>query len=120
MWVWFGASERCAEYNRSMPTRVRSYSKINLGLGIGPVRADGFHGLATLYQTLALHDGVTVAAKRARETLIRLTTNNPLVPTNEKNTAWKMVELALMRMGVTAEGAIHIEKDWPVQGGLAA
>ena len=43
-----------------MATRVRSYSKINLGLAIGPVRADGFHGLATLYQTLALHDVVTV------------------------------------------------------------
>src|ERR1017187_5055625 len=46
-----------------MATRVRSYSKINLGLAIGPVRADGFHGLATLYQTLALHDVVTVEAR---------------------------------------------------------
>jgi 4-diphosphocytidyl-2-C-methyl-D-erythritol kinase len=46
-----------------MATRVRSYSKINLGLAIGPVRADGFHGLATLYQTLALHDVVTVEAQ---------------------------------------------------------
>jgi 4-diphosphocytidyl-2-C-methyl-D-erythritol kinase len=46
-----------------MATRVCSYSKINLGLAIGPVRADGFHGLATLYQTLALHDVVTVTAK---------------------------------------------------------
>ena len=49
-----------------MATRVRSYSKINLGLAIGPVRADGFHGLATLYQTLALHDVVTVEAKPVR------------------------------------------------------
>src|ERR1700729_4312753 len=43
-----------------MGTTVHSYSKINLGLAIGPVRADGFHGLATLYQTLALCDWVTV------------------------------------------------------------
>ena len=47
-----------------MATCVRSYSKINLGLVIGPVRADGFHGLTTLYQTLGLHDLVTVSAKR--------------------------------------------------------
>ena len=47
-----------------MATRVCSYSKINLGLAIGPVRADGFHALATLYQTLALHDLVTVEARR--------------------------------------------------------
>jgi 4-diphosphocytidyl-2-C-methyl-D-erythritol kinase len=103
-----------------MATRVRSYSKINLGLAIGPVRADGFHGLATLYQTLALHDVVTVAARRARETLIRLTTNHPMVPTDARNTAWKMVEKALARMGVAAEVAIHIEKELPVQGGLGA
>ncbi len=48
-----------------MATRVCSYSKINLGLAIGPVRPDGYHGLATLYQTLALHDVVTVEARLA-------------------------------------------------------
>jgi 4-diphosphocytidyl-2-C-methyl-D-erythritol kinase len=47
-----------------MATLVRSYCKINLGLAIGPPWPDGFHGLATLYQTLALHDVVTVEAKR--------------------------------------------------------
>ena len=112
-----------------MATRVRSYSKINLGLAIGPVRADGFHGLATLYQTLALHDLVTVelgsrfevrGSSDARHSGITLTTNHPGVPTDARNTAWKMVELALARMGVAAEVAIHIEKELPVQGGLGA
>ena len=54
-----------------MATRVRSYSKINLGLAIGPVRADGFHGLTTLYQTLDLHDVVTVSARAWRRALQR-------------------------------------------------
>ena len=65
-----------------MPTRVRSYSKINLGLAIGPPRPDGFHGLATLYQTLALHDIVTVTARPAAisEPAITLTTNHPGSP----------------------------------------
>ena len=31
-----------------MPTRVRSFCKINLGLAIGPARPDGFHALTTL------------------------------------------------------------------------
>ncbi len=39
-----------------MPTAVRSHAKINLGLGIGAPRADGFHGLVTVYQTLELAD----------------------------------------------------------------
>src|ERR1019366_9170160 len=118
-----------------MATRVRSYSKINLGLAIGPVRADGFHGLVTLYQTLALHDVVTVEAKGTGnreqgtadtrgptpgESRISVTTNHPQVPADERNTAWKMVAGALQRMGVTAEVKIHIEKELPVQGGLGA
>ena len=104
-----------------MTTRVCSYSKINLGLAIGPVRPDGFHELATLYQTLALHDLVTVEAKPTTgESRITLTTNHPQVPTDARNTAWKMVELALKRANVAAEVTIHIEKSLPVQGGLGA
>jgi 4-diphosphocytidyl-2-C-methyl-D-erythritol kinase len=103
-----------------MPTLVRSYSKINLGLAIGPVRPDGFHGLTTLYQTLELHDLVTVSAARAAETRISLTTNDARVPVDGRNTCWKMVEKALARMGVAAEVAIHIEKRLPVQGGMGA
>src|SRR3984893_8567885 len=106
-----------------MPTRVRSYSKINLGLAIGPVRADGFHGLTTLYQTLALHDLVTVSANRlasGSDTRISLTTNHPFVPRDARNTAWRMVERCLERLGLAAEVAIHIEKRLPVQGGMGA
>jgi 4-diphosphocytidyl-2-C-methyl-D-erythritol kinase len=104
----------------AMATCVRSYSKINLGLAIGPVRADGFHGLTTLYQTLGLHDLVTVSAKRAKETRIALTTNHPFVPRDGRNTAWRMVEGCLARLGVAAEVGIHIEKRLPVQGGMGA
>ncbi|QNI37253.1 4-(cytidine 5'-diphospho)-2-C-methyl-D-erythritol kinase [Edaphobacter albus] len=103
-----------------MPTVVRSYSKINLGLVIGPVRPDGFHGLTTLYQTLELHDLVTVSAARAAETKITLTTNDERVPTDAKNTCWKMVEKALGRLDIAAEVSIHIEKRLPVQGGMGA
>jgi len=106
-----------------MATRVRSFAKINLGLAIGPPRADGFHGLMTLYQTIAAHDVVTVEARRVAGTgssQITLTTNHPGVPTDERNTAWKMVERALARLGFGAEVKIHIQKELPVQGGLGA
>ena len=103
-----------------MPTVARSHAKINLGLGIGAPRADGFHALATVYQTLEVHDLVTVAAKSAAVTSVRLTSNDARVPTDGRNTAWKMVELALKMLGQTAEVAIHIEKRLPVQGGLGA
>jgi 4-diphosphocytidyl-2-C-methyl-D-erythritol kinase len=103
-----------------MPTAVRSHAKINLGLGIGAPRQDGFHALATVYQTLELHDVVKVTAQRANVTALKLTSNDRRVPTDHRNTAWKMVEVALKRLGVSAEVQIHIDKRLPVQGGLGA
>ena len=110
-----------------MATRVRSFSKVNLGLRIGSQRADGFHGLATVYQTLGLCDMVTVSARRvvARAGIVaagRMTirTDHPRVPTDARNTVWRMVERALEAMGVVAEVEVRIEKRLPVQGGLGA
>jgi 4-diphosphocytidyl-2-C-methyl-D-erythritol kinase len=111
-----------------MPTTVRSHAKINLGLGIGAPRADGFHALVTVYQTLELHDLVTVTAASAvrltppavGSSSIRITSNDKRVPADSRNTAWKMVELALRALGIAAEVEIHIEKRLPVQGGLGA
>jgi 4-diphosphocytidyl-2-C-methyl-D-erythritol kinase len=103
-----------------MPTAVRSYCKINLGLGIGAPRADGFHALTTVYQTLEIHDSVTITAQRAEETNIELTSNDARVPTDSRNTAFKMVSLVLQGLGITADVEIHIEKRLPIQGGLGA
>lgn len=110
-----------------MPTTLRSYAKINLGLAIGPNRADGFHALTTLYQTVAAHDRVTVAVKpgSAGAARITLTCSDPRVPSTatgeaERNTAYRVVARALALLGISAEVAIHIEKRLPVQGGLGA
>jgi 4-diphosphocytidyl-2-C-methyl-D-erythritol kinase len=108
-----------------MSTRVRSFSKINLGLAVGPVRPDGFHALTTLYQTLALHDIVTVTARPAPQTSITLAADHPGVPSTqrgdaEKNTAFRIIQLALDHLNLTAEVTIDIAKRLPVQGGLGA
>jgi 4-diphosphocytidyl-2-C-methyl-D-erythritol kinase len=109
-----------------MSTRVRSFCKINLGLAIGPSRPDGFHALTTLYQTLALHDIVTVTARPASfGTHIHLISDHPGVPDTdrgdpERNTAFRIVDLALQRLNITAEVTIDIQKRLPVQGGLGA
>jgi 4-diphosphocytidyl-2-C-methyl-D-erythritol kinase len=101
-----------------MPTRVRSFCKINLGLAIGPSRPDGFHSLTTLYQTLAAHDVVTVEALSAHAPVITITSNDERVPTDSRNTVWKMLERAIARIGRSVEVRVHIEKRLPVQGGL--
>ena len=101
-----------------MPTSVRSHTKINLGLAIGPLRPDGFHQLTTVYQTLSLHEWVTVAARTSAATHITLSSTHPGVPTDGRNTAWRMVERCLQVLDLQADVHIHIEKQLPVQGGL--
>jgi 4-diphosphocytidyl-2-C-methyl-D-erythritol kinase len=103
-----------------MATTVRSHAKINLGLYIGAPRPDGFHSLSTVYQTLELYDLVSVTARPTAATSLRLTSNDSRVPTDEHNTAWKIVVLVLEALGLTADVEIHIEKRLPVQGGLGA
>lgn len=106
-----------------MSTRVRSHAKINLGLAIGPARPDGYHALATIYQTVAIHDLVEVTAHRlpgGAASQIAIACNNPYVPCDARNTCWKMVERALERAGIAAQVQIRIEKRLPVQGGLGA
>jgi 4-diphosphocytidyl-2-C-methyl-D-erythritol kinase len=103
-----------------VPTTLKSYAKINLGLRIGPLREDGFHSLATVYQTIDFWDRVTVTATPADETEIVIRTNHPWVPTDWRNTCWKMATIALDAMTVRARVEIEIEKRLPIQGGLGA
>jgi 4-diphosphocytidyl-2-C-methyl-D-erythritol kinase len=67
-----------------------------------------------------MHDAVTVSARAAAETRIRITSNDGRVPLDGRNTAWKMVELAMKVFQKNAEVDLHIQKNLPVQGGLGA
>lgn len=103
-----------------MTTSVRSHTKINLGLAIGPLRTDGYHHLSTVYQTLALHEWVTVEAQIAATTRITLSSTHPRVPIDAGNTAWRITQRCLQLLNLHAEVHIHIDKQLPLQGGLGA
>ena len=79
-----------------MPVTVRSFAKINLGLGIGALRADGFHELRTVYQTIALHDVIRVSVGRGSGIEIRC--EDPRVPKDESNTCYRIVERAMVAL----------------------
>jgi len=95
-----------------------SFAKINIGLRIGVSRADGYHELRTVYQTIALHDIVKVQLRRGRG--IEILCSHPRVPTDESNTCYRIVERAADALGVKAGVVIEIDKRLPVQGGLGA
>jgi len=99
-----------------MTVTVRSFAKINLGLHIGAARADGFHELLTVYQTIALHDIIRVSVQRG--TGIEIRCADPRVPTDESNTCFRIVEQALRALRAKGRVIIEIEKRLPVQGGL--
>ena len=73
-----------------------------------------------MYQTLALHDVVTVSAARSAESSLTLTSNHPWVPHDARNTAWRMVEQCLRRLEMRAAVKIRIQKNLPIQGGMGA
>src|SRR5690348_5777388 len=108
---------RASLYNHpSMSVTVRSFAKINLGLRIGALRADGFHELRTVYQTIALHDVICVRVERGSGIEIRC--DDSRVPKDESNTCYRIVERAMAALKARGRVVIEIEKRLPVQGGL--
>ncbi len=99
-----------------MTVTVRSFAKINLGLRIGAARADGFHELLTVYQTIGLHDVIRVGVQRGVGIEIRCV--DARVPKDESNTCFRVVEKAMRALGAKGRVVVEIEKRLPVQGGL--
>ena len=105
------------------PVTVASPAKINLQLRAGPLRADGFHTLATVYQAIGLYDEVTVTA--AGSTTLSLSPDGVAavdVPTDRSNLALRAAALLAAHAGIPpreAGVAMHIRKRIPVAGGMA-
>jgi 4-diphosphocytidyl-2-C-methyl-D-erythritol kinase len=99
---------------------VASPAKINLQLGVGAARPDGFHTLATVYQAIGLYDEVTVTP--AASTTLTVTGEGvdvSAVPTNATNLAVRAADLLAAHAGVEGGVSISIRKRIPVMGGMA-
>lgn len=99
-----------------MPVTVRSFAKINIGLAIGASRADGFHELRTMYQTIAVHDLIRVDFKSGVGIEIRC--KDPRVPQDESNTCYRVADRVLKYVKQRARVMVTIEKNLPVEGGI--
>ena len=104
-------------YSRDMSHSVTlpSFSKINLHLQVIGRRADdGFHDLCTVFQTISLHDTMTVSA--ADE--IRMTCGDDAIPADERNLVVRAALKLHERYDVRCGASIHLEKRIPAPGGL--
>ncbi len=100
---------------------VRAPAKINLHLGVGAVRDDGFHPLMTVYQAIGIYDDVTVRpADSWSLTLEAVDYVDPVdVPLGEDNIVFRAASLLADLHGRPAHADVLIRKDIPVAGGLA-
>ena len=97
---------------------VRVPGKVNLYLGVGDRRDDGFHELTTVFHAVSLLDEITVR----NADLLSLEMSGEGVeslPTDERNLAWQAAELMAEHVGRAPDVAISIEKSIPVAGGMA-
>ena len=105
---------------------ARVPAKINLCLGVGPVRDDGFHSLATVYQALDIQDEVrAVLVDDSDEVTVSVhieadrMVESIDVPTDDDNLAVRAAKL--LRDSIGAQGGVRlaIRKVIPVAGGMA-
>lgn len=100
---------------------VRAPAKINLHLGVGPARDDGYHQLATVYQAIGLYDDVTVRADDHWSVTMTATgaLDASAVPLDMYNIAIRAGVALTAHHGVELAAHVDIAKSIPVAGGLA-
>lgn len=97
---------------------VRAYAKLNLALDVLGRRADGYHEMRMVMQSVTLSDRIRLETGTGRP--LRMTTDLGFLPSNEKNLAAVAALRLCEAAGVSSEGlAIDLWKTIPVCAGLA-
>lgn len=107
---------------------LQAYGKINIGLDVTGRRFDGYHYVRMIMQTVGICDTVSVTADgmsgmskgvSRQKARIFLTCDEPKVPRNEHNLAWKAAERIAGAYGLRGDIHIHLEKKIPMAAGMA-
>ncbi|HWZ24634.1 MAG TPA: 4-(cytidine 5'-diphospho)-2-C-methyl-D-erythritol kinase [Verrucomicrobiae bacterium] len=99
--------------------RIPSFAKINLRLDILGKRADGYHELRTIFQTVSLHDELRLRAGRSNEISLTIHGNDELArePVT-KNLAYRAVDALRHELKIRRGVEIELHKTIPSGGGL--
>ncbi|MEV0606868.1 4-(cytidine 5'-diphospho)-2-C-methyl-D-erythritol kinase [Polymorphospora rubra] len=100
------------------PVRVRVPAKINLHLGVGPLRPDGYHELNTVYHAISIHDELT-ARHGDTLTLTMEGEGTGELALDETNLIIRAARALAAHARVPAHARLHLRKQIPLAGGLA-
>ncbi len=95
---------------------LKAHAKINLSLDVLSRRADGYHTLQMIMQTIQLHDTITIEKIPSG---VEILCEAPYVPNNSSNIAYKAAEAMLLQYNIQAGVKIEVSKKIPVAAGLA-
>lgn len=98
---------------------VEAPAKINIYLGVGPLREDGYHELATVFQAVDLHDELTAVPEDSR-VILEVDRGGEQVPGRiGDNLAVKAAKLLKARYQVKSGVRLILSKSIPVAAGMA-
>jgi 4-diphosphocytidyl-2-C-methyl-D-erythritol kinase len=92
-----------------------SYAKVNLRLDILGKRDDGYHEIRTVFQKISLADDLSIAIAKSG---IEITCDNPRVPLDETNLAYRAAHSLLNKHKIRDGVSISIKKRIPIAAGL--
>jgi 4-diphosphocytidyl-2-C-methyl-D-erythritol kinase len=98
-----------------MPSRC-CFAKVNFTLDILGLRDDGYHNLASVFQTVSLHDDLEAVGMPGREAL--LDCSDASLPSGASNLVVRAVKALLRETGREAGIRFALEKVIPSQAGL--
>ena len=97
--------------------RLRAMAKINLGLDVTKKRADGYHEVRMVMQTIRMYDQIDIEV--SRQAGVRLQTNLPYLPVNDNNLVSRAAKLLMEEFNIKEGLDINLKKVIPVAAGLA-
>ena len=104
-------------YNYFMRTVImKAWAKINLTLDVIGRRSDGYHDLASVMQSISLHD--TLSINKTDHLGIEIKTDCPDLATDESNLIYKAAKSILVAYDVQCGISIELQKKIPIAAGL--
>ncbi|MBP5349302.1 MAG: 4-(cytidine 5'-diphospho)-2-C-methyl-D-erythritol kinase, partial [Clostridia bacterium] len=94
-------------------------AKVNLTLSVGQKRADGYHDIVTLMETVSLSDKLSVRAEKTLLPGIKLSISGDYpVPEDPTNLVVRAAEAFFNALGKRFSVSISLAKNIPTQAGL--